>query len=517
MIYSLLKQSLVVLLYGCWARVIDIEDVCRQIQGSVSESSEVFYPGSDGYLRDIEHWSLSSSQNSTCSVEPGTIEDVAIIMKIIGNTRPPFAIKGGGHATNPGFSSTPGVQIAMSRFRDVLLDGSKDTVAVGAGCKWDDAYNALNGTGRIVLGGRVPDIGVAGLTLGGGYAYHTSQYGLAMDNLAAIEIVLPNGTIATVTSADEDLWFALRGAGAANFGIVTTFHFITHPQGDVWGGLVRLDEPQLDAARAATKRFSDYNVDKKASVIYRQDAASGYLILFYDGPTPPTGIFDEFVAIPSAASDLQIRDFASHIQSLAPFAPIEPGTNAFWGSINFVDYPIELQEYIQQISQEETAKLSALDPSFSISWFIEPFSSEYFEDAVDTTPASYPSSRDLALLPTFPYYGFKNASLTKVMLDSMQRTISDVRNKAVELGQDIAHVGEYANYALFTTPTVDIYGTENLARLRKIRDVIDPERVFNLAGGFKLGEDTDGVEVCSAVGDGTAPLEGVQVAFKDSL
>ena len=43
-----------------------------------------------------------------------------------------------------------------------------------------------------------------------------------MDNLAAIDIVLPNGTITTVTSANEALWFALRGAGEANFGIVCT-------------------------------------------------------------------------------------------------------------------------------------------------------------------------------------------------------------------------------------------------------------------------------------------------------
>ena len=43
-----------------------------------------------------------------------------------------------------------------------------------------------------------------------------------MDNLAAIDIVLPNGTLTTITSANEDLWFALRGAGAANFGIVRT-------------------------------------------------------------------------------------------------------------------------------------------------------------------------------------------------------------------------------------------------------------------------------------------------------
>lgn len=87
-------------------------------------------------------------------------------MKIIGETRPPFAVKGGGHATNPGFSSTPGVQISMNRFKQVVLSGDKNTVAIGAGCKWDDVYHGLNGTGRVVLGGRVPDIGVAGLILG---------------------------------------------------------------------------------------------------------------------------------------------------------------------------------------------------------------------------------------------------------------------------------------------------------------------------------------------------------------
>lgn len=87
-------------------------------------------------------------------------------MKIIGETRPPFAVKGGGHNPNPGFSSTPGVQIAMARLKDVELSEDRDIVSVGAGCKWDDAYDALNGTGRVILGSRVPNIGVAGLTLG---------------------------------------------------------------------------------------------------------------------------------------------------------------------------------------------------------------------------------------------------------------------------------------------------------------------------------------------------------------
>ena len=77
-------------------------------------------------------------------------------------------MKGGGHSTNPGFSSTKGVQIAMSRFNETKVNYKDGTVEVGPGLTWDKVYTALNSTGVNVIGGRVPGVGVAGLTLGGG-------------------------------------------------------------------------------------------------------------------------------------------------------------------------------------------------------------------------------------------------------------------------------------------------------------------------------------------------------------
>lgn len=77
-------------------------------------------------------------------------------------------MKGGGHATNPGFSSTCGVQIAMLRFNEVTYDAAAQTVTVGAGLLWDDVYAALEPHGVNVVGGRVSGVGVAGFTLGGG-------------------------------------------------------------------------------------------------------------------------------------------------------------------------------------------------------------------------------------------------------------------------------------------------------------------------------------------------------------
>ena len=69
---------------------------------------------------------------------------------------------------NPGFSSTNGVQIGMSRFSDIQYSPELQTVTVGAGLIWDEVYAALEPHKVNVLGGRIPGIGVAGFTLGGG-------------------------------------------------------------------------------------------------------------------------------------------------------------------------------------------------------------------------------------------------------------------------------------------------------------------------------------------------------------
>ena len=75
-------------------------------------------------------------------------------------------VKGGGHTTNPGFSSTLGVLIAMSRFSHIAYYSEAQTVAIGAGLTWDDVYAALEPHGVIFVDGRISGVGTAGITLG---------------------------------------------------------------------------------------------------------------------------------------------------------------------------------------------------------------------------------------------------------------------------------------------------------------------------------------------------------------
>lgn len=109
-------------------------------------------------------------------------------MKIVGEYRIPFAVKGGGHTFNPGFSSTTGIHISMTRFRKIVYKPNDKTVDVGAGLIWDDVYAALEPYNVNVVGARSSGIGVAGLTLGGGYSWKTNQYGLTIDNICEFQV-----------------------------------------------------------------------------------------------------------------------------------------------------------------------------------------------------------------------------------------------------------------------------------------------------------------------------------------
>jgi FAD/FMN-containing dehydrogenase len=97
----------------------------------------------------------------------------------ISRARVPFTVKGGGHATNPGFSSTSGVHISMTRFNDIVIREGGRTVEVGAGLTWTDVYKYLVPKGLNVVGGRLDGVGVAGLTLGGGECYSSSSSALS--------------------------------------------------------------------------------------------------------------------------------------------------------------------------------------------------------------------------------------------------------------------------------------------------------------------------------------------------
>jgi FAD/FMN-containing dehydrogenase len=138
--------------------------------------------------------------------------------------------RSGGHSYAGYSTAASGVVIDLRRLDRITVDQGSGTALVGAGAQLIDVYGGLAAHGRTVPGGSCPSVGIAGVTLGGGFGLAARHLGLTSDSLIAVEIVTADGQLRSVdTATDPDLLWALRGGGGGNFGVVTAFTFATHP------------------------------------------------------------------------------------------------------------------------------------------------------------------------------------------------------------------------------------------------------------------------------------------------
>jgi len=335
-----------------------------------------------------------------------------------------------------------------------------------------------------VIGARVPGVGVAGVTLGGGFSYKSNEYGLSVDNVVSYDLVLPNGTITSVTSNDTDLWFGLRG-GMNNFGIVTKFVVKSYPQSKVWGGFMLYPSNQLGAVKNALLKYQTKQ-DVKASAAVALNYASGQLVsgsfLFYDAPVPPQGLFDDFLAIPSTLKNVSTQSYSDLILSLNALNPSPGTTRNYFCGVPVTHYSSAVFDAFVNQTELVGVKLASLDKNASTAVTLEPFDSGVFSHG---SGSAYPPDRSQAVFPSVAGATWTNASIDGIVASALRKEAAALHAVALADGQNVSHAAVYVNYALFDTPLEDIWG-QNVPRLRKIRADIDPEDVMGLAGGFKF-------------------------------
>jgi FAD/FMN-containing dehydrogenase len=129
--------------------------------------------------------------------------------------------------------------INLSLMKGIHVDPSARTARAQGGATWAEYNRETQVHGLASTGGAVSTTGIAGLTLGGGWGYLLGKYGLAIDNLRSVQLVLADGRIVTASANDNaDLFWAVRGGGG-NFGIATSLEYNVHPIGPtIIGGLV---------------------------------------------------------------------------------------------------------------------------------------------------------------------------------------------------------------------------------------------------------------------------------------
>jgi FAD/FMN-containing dehydrogenase len=158
-----------------------------------------------------------------------SVSDVARAVAYARTTGDRVVPRGGGHCF-AGRSSTDGIVLDLSGLDSIAVAG--DGVAtIGAGARLGQVYAALHTHGRTLPAGCGPTVGITGLTLGGGIGLLGREHGLTCDRLVGAQVVLADGVVVDCDDDHEpDLFWALRGAGGGQFGVVTSLRFDTVPE-----------------------------------------------------------------------------------------------------------------------------------------------------------------------------------------------------------------------------------------------------------------------------------------------
>jgi FAD/FMN-containing dehydrogenase len=139
------------------------------------------------------------------------------------------AIRGGGHNAGGLGICEGGLVIDLSLMRSVRVNPAARTARAEGGCTGGDVDHATHAFGLATPTGTVSTTGIAGLTLGGGIGHLSRPFGLSIDNLLAVDVVLADGRLVTASAEEnQDLYWAVRGGGG-NFGVVTSFLYRLHP------------------------------------------------------------------------------------------------------------------------------------------------------------------------------------------------------------------------------------------------------------------------------------------------
>lgn len=216
-------------------------------------------PGDSGWGSAVLLWNGLVTKEPALVVQPTSAREVSAVVMFAAEHRLQISTKGGGHNIAGTAIADGGLMLDMSRMNSVEVDPVARLAQVGPGCLLQDVDRATQEHGLATVLGFISEVGVAGLTLGGGLGYLSRRFGWTVDNLEDVEIVTADGLVRTASRHDNpDLFWGVRGAGA-NLGVVTRFALRLHQVGPtVYGGLIawpfeRTDEV-LRSYRTITSR-----------------------------------------------------------------------------------------------------------------------------------------------------------------------------------------------------------------------------------------------------------------------
>jgi FAD/FMN-containing dehydrogenase len=415
--------------------------------------------------------SLYAGIEPVAVVQPLDATDVAAVVRWARSHGAHVVPKSGGHSYG-GYSTTTGIVVDLSRLAAVSVAGAR--ASVGPGARLGVIYDRLGAHGVAIPAGTCPSVGIGGHALGGGFGLASRAWGLASDNLVSLQIVTADARVRVVDARQgADLFWACRGGGGGNFGIVTRMVFRTH----------RVSEGSYFVATWPWAQVEEV-VDHFLRWAPHQPDGLGSLCRLAAGPGGPSvQVFGQFLgtetslkaalaSLTPAASKLTtgtaswldlVRRWAGCLGHTLPQCAA-PGTQPFVGASDYIGKvppPPQLTRFRSAI-EERGAQSGAL--------LIDAYGGAIARIAPNAT--AFVHRKELA---SIQYFAAGNGSSARGWVDAARAELAP----AVSGGAYVNYIDPHlANWQ------AAYYGA-NLPRLRRIKKQVDPHDFFHFAQSIR--------------------------------
>src|SRR5215469_8890366 len=251
-------------------------------------TGQLVLPGDAAYDQVRQLWSGKVNKHPAAFVRCANAQDVFHTVRWTRSHGLALSVRGGGHDFAGRALCDNGIVIDCSLMRAVSIDPEARIARVQGGATVGYLIDATQKHGLATTTGTISSVGMAGLTLGGGYGPLMGKYGLIADNLLSAQVVRADGQCVSASVTEHtDLFWGLRGGGG-NFGVVVSLEYRLHPVTTVLSGLLLYP---LDQARAVLRYYNEFITTAPDELTIQSgfiQVPDGMLVLFlsptYCGP-----------------------------------------------------------------------------------------------------------------------------------------------------------------------------------------------------------------------------------------
>jgi len=496
----------------------------RQNPASTPLTGRVIHRGEPGWERARRNFNARIDPQG---VEPKMIvfvQNAADVRHALAYARAnqlPFRVRCGGHSYEAYSLVKDGLVIDVSDMNHIVYDPATGHVAVGAGARCLDVAERLAAANRLLPLPTFASVGVAGATLGGGAGIASRKFGLTADNLVSARVVLADGRLLTANDTENsDLFWALKGGGGGNFGVVIEFTFRTHPARNVAVFRASWDWAKFAELVEAWQHWAPQVEDNMTAILDLR--ADGHLVMFGQyTPDSNEGLYGLQATLELLIAQIPLLKYASgtlrransvlrQLFAQVPPMKIEMGlaplsiANRLFAQINPRDPDWRRQLRAQQIFKSTSSFAFAPLPQEAI---------RTLRSALESSPKrAGEKNYDQDMVRLLPGGGLPARQPSESSaIDALQAKVGlqydaywdDPEDNAVntawveDMRKDLRPYtrGAYINYhdSLIPDPLTSYYGTK-LRQLVAVKAKYDPENVFQYPQSIPIALSSDHAE-----------------------